>query len=173
MYITRHVHVLSTSILIAYGTIYVPNNKYLIILFNSSKSKDFFIFLLIFGQTYLCGYFSSVWKYQLDTLQRGSRGGIHPPPFLGKSNVLNLCSKLPKLVLGNATPSPIPIFFLDPRMPSVIQKPQKSMSQLVCVSPQYVTIPPEPFFHFFFQAIFIFWQFWINCSSKTNFKDYF
>lgn len=40
---------ISTSILIAYGTIYVPNNKYLIILFNSSKSKDFFIFLLIFG----------------------------------------------------------------------------------------------------------------------------
>lgn len=147
MYITRHVHVLSTSILIAYGTIYVPNNKYLIILFNSSKSKDFFIFLLIFGQTYLCGdiflQFGNIsWTPCSADLEP-------PPPFLGKSNVLNLCSKLPKLVLGNATLSPIPIFFLDPRMPSVIQKPQKSMSQLVCVSPQYVRIPPEPFFIFF------------------------
>lgn len=139
---------------------YVPNNKYLIILFNSSKSKDFFIFLLIFGQTYLCGdIFLQFGNISWTPCSADLEVAFTPPPFLGKSNVLNLCSKLPKLVLGNATPSPIPIFFLDPRMPSVIQKPQKSMSQLVCVSPQYVTIPPEPFFIFFFRLFSFFGSF--------------
>lgn len=171
MYITRHVHVLSTSILIAYGTIYVPNNKYLIILFNSSKSKDFFIFLLIFGQTYLCGdiflQFGNIsWTPCSADLEP-------PPPFLGKSNVLNLCSKLPKLVLGNATPSPIPIFFFRSTHAKCNSKATKvHVLASLCVS-TICNNTPGAFFHFFFQAIFIFWQFWINCSSKTNFKDYF